>query len=213
MDPINYIKIGTLVEMEVINNVYNGELFFTKIADMDDNHEYLDLHLPMDNMSYVIARGGESVKISVKKDDGIYCFKSKIQYRALEPYAYVRIEFPKKLTKEQRRHFFRMPVNILIAIKKEDEEKPKQAVSIDISGGGFCLLSRTSLNQKDIVILDFDLTNGVKAEGIKGVVKWKVKKIEHQFEYGIEFLEIDNKLREQLISYLFELQRNRKTLK
>ena len=47
MDPIKMLKIGTLVEMEVINNVYDGELFLTKISDIDESHETLDLNLPM----------------------------------------------------------------------------------------------------------------------------------------------------------------------
>lgn len=66
MDPIKMLKIGTLVEMEVINNVYDGELFLTKISDIDESHETLDLNLPMENRQYVIARNGEQVKVSVK---------------------------------------------------------------------------------------------------------------------------------------------------
>ena len=213
MDPITFIKIGTLVEMEVINNVYDGELFLTKIADIDEAFEHLDLNLPMENRQYVIARAGEMVKVSVKKDDGIYCFKSKIHFRALEPYAYIRVDFPTKLVKEQRRQFFRMPVNLMIAIKKENEEKPKQAVSIDLSGGGFCLISRGDYAKDEIVSLDFELTNGLKFENLRSIVRWQVKKVEHQYEYGIEFVDLDAKVREQLISYLFELQRNRKTIK
>ncbi len=213
MDPITFIKIGTLVEMEVINNVYDGELFLTKIADIDEAFEHLDLNLPMENRQYVIARAGEMVKVSVKKDDGIYCFKSKIHFRALEPYAYIRVDFPTKLVKEQRRQFFRMPVNLMIAIKKENEEKPKQAVSIGLSGGGFCLISRGDYAKDEIVSLDFELTNGLKFENLRSIVRWQVKKVEHQYEYGIEFVDLDAKVREQLISYLFELQRNRKTIK
>lgn len=212
MDPIKMLKIGTLVEMEVINNVYDGELFLTKISDIDESHETLDLNLPMENRQYVIARNGEQVKVSVKKDDGIYCFKAKIQYRALEPYAHIRVEFPKKMIKEQRREFFRMPVNLMIALKKEDEEKSKQGVSIDLSGGGFCLTSRALFEKNDIVIMNFDLTNGTRIDDLKGIVKWRVNKSENQYEYGVEFLNLDNKLREQFISYLFELQRNRQKI-
>ena len=212
MDPINVLKIGTLVEMEVINNVYDGELFLTKISDIDESYETLDLNLPMENRQYVIARNGEQVKVSLKKDDGIYCFKAKIKYRSLDPYAHIRVEFPKKLIKEQRRQFFRMPVNLMIAMKKEDEEKARQGVSIDLSGGGFCLISRAVFEKNDIVTMDFDLTNGTRVEEIRGIVKWRVNKSENQYEYGIEFLNLNNKLREKLLSYLFELQRNRKKI-
>lgn len=212
MDPINVLKIGTLVEMEVINNVYDGDIFLTKISDIDENYETLDLNLPMENRQYVVARGGEQVKVSVKKDDGIYCFKGKIKFRSLDPYAHIRVEFPKKLVKEQRRQFFRMPVNLMIVMKKENEENIKQGVSIDLSGGGFCLISRVLFEKNDIVIMNFELTNGTKVEELRGIVKWRVNKSENQYEYGIEFLNIDNKLREQLISYLFELQRNRKKI-
>lgn len=212
MDPISMLKIGALVEMEVINNVYDGELFLTKISDIDENYQTLDLNLPMENRQYVIARNGEQVKVSVKKDDGIYCFKAKIKYRSLDPYAHIRVEFPKKLIKEQRREFFRMPVNLMVTLKKENEENLKQGVSIDLSGGGFCLTSRALFEKDDIVIMNFNLTNGTSVEELRGLVKWRVNKSENQYEYGIEFLNLDNKLREQLISYLFELQRNRKKI-
>lgn len=213
MDPINFITIGTLVEMEVINNVYDGELFLTKIADIDENRETLDLNLPMENRQYVIARPGEHVKVSLKKDDGIYCFKAKILFRALNPYAHIRVAFPEKLIKEQRRQFFRMPVNIVISIKKEEEETARQGISIDMSGGGFCIISRVNFKQNDKLNLDFELTNGTKMESLKAIVKWQIKKADQQYEYGLEFLDMDTRLREQLISYLFELQRSRKTVK
>ena len=105
-----------------------------------------------------------------------------------------------------------MPVNLMIALKKEDEEKSKQGVSIDLSGGGFCLTSRALFEKNDIVIMNFDLTNGTRIDDLKGIVKWRVNKSENQYEYGVEFLNLDNKLREQFISYLFELQRNRKKI-
>ena len=117
-----------------------------------------------------------------------------------------------KMIKEQRREFFRMPVNLMIALKKEDEEKSKQGVSIDLSGGGFYLTSRALFEKNDIVIMNFDLTNGTRIDDLKGIVKWRVNKSENQYEYGVEFLNLDNKLREQFISYLFELQRNRKKI-
>lgn len=210
MDSLKILKIGKLVDMEVINEIYNGEYFSTKIADMDDEHLYI--HLPISNKQYVSARNDDIVKIVLKMKDGLYSFRSQVIYRTLEPYAHIKITKPKKLNKEQRREYFRMPVNIVINYCKEEEEKKKTAVSIDLSGGGFCFLSKNGIEINDVLSFDFQLTNGKKYNHIKGIVKWKVEKLDKQYEYGIEFINLEKKDREDLISYLFELQRNRRVI-
>lgn len=210
MEPLKVLKIGKLVDMEVINEVYSGESFSTKISDMDDEHIYI--HLPLSNKQYVIARSDDIVKIVAKMEDGLYSFRSKVIYRTLEPYAHIKVTIPKKVNKEQRREYFRMPVNLVLNYCKEGEEKKKTAVSIDLSGGGFCFLSRHPIEINDILNFDFQLTNGKKYNHIKGMVKWKVEKLDKQYEYGIEFVNLEKKDREDLISYLFELQRNRRVI-
>ncbi len=210
MDPLKVLKIGSLVEMEIINEIYSGELFLTKIADMDDEAMYI--HLPINNKQYVIARSDDIVKVNVKQNDGIYSARCKVTYRALEPYAHIKVTLPKKVSKEQRREYFRMPVNLLVKYKRDSEESLKTAVTIDLSGGGFCFLSRNTLEKGEIITLDFELTNGKKYHNIKGLVKWKVEKVEKQYEYGIEFSEFHKRDREEIISYLFELQRNRRVV-
>jgi c-di-GMP-binding flagellar brake protein YcgR len=208
MDPLKVLKIGRLVDMEVINEVYNGELFPTKIADMDE--EFIYVHLPISEKQYVTARSGDIVKLNVKMEDGIYSSRCKVIYRKLEPYAHIKVTLPKKVNKEQRREFFRMPVNIVVNYAKEGDEKKKTAVSIDLSGGGFCFISRNKLGKNEILIFDFQLTNGKKYNHVKGLVKWKIEKLEKQYEYGIEFINLERREREEIISYLFELQRNRR---
>lgn len=210
MDPLKVLKIGRLVEMEVINEVYNGELFSTKIADMDD--EYIYIHLPISNKQYVIARSGDIVKINVKMEDGIYSSRCKVIYRKMEPYVHIKVTIPKKVNKEQRREFFRMPVNIVLNYFKEEDEKKNTAVSIDLSGGGFCFISRNKMERNDVLVFDFQLTNGKKYTHIKGLVKWRIEKVEKQYEYGVEFINLEKRKREELISYLFELQRNRRVV-
>ncbi len=208
MDPLKVLKIGSLVEMEIINEIYSGELFLTKIADMDEEAMYI--HLPINQKQYVAIRNDDIVKINVKQKDGIYSARCKVVYKVLEPYAHIKVNLPKKVIKEQRREYFRMPVNLLVKYKRDSEEGLKTAVTIDLSGGGFCFLSRNTLEKGEIITLDFELTNGKKYHNIKGLVKWKVEKVEKQYEYGIEFSEFQKIDREEIISYLFELQRSRK---
>ncbi len=210
MDPLKVLKIGSLVEMEIINEVYSGELFLTKIADIDEEAMYI--HLPINQQKYAEARSNDIIKVNVKQKDGIYSARCKVLYRVLEPYAHIKVTLPKKVTKEQRREYFRMPVNLLVTYKREKEESLKTAVTIDLSGGGFCFLSRNTLEKGEIITLNFELTNGKRYHNIKGLVKWKVEKVEKQYEYGIEFNEFHRRDREEIISYLFELQRNRRII-
>jgi c-di-GMP-binding flagellar brake protein YcgR len=81
-----------------------------------------------------------------------------------------------------------------------------------LSGGGFCFISRNPIEAGKELILNFKLTNGKTFNHIKGLVKWNKEKVTGQYEHGIEFLDLDNRQREELISYLFELQRNRRII-
>jgi c-di-GMP-binding flagellar brake protein YcgR len=92
-----------------------------------------------------------------------------------------------------------------------------KGVSIDVSGGGMLIaFAKKEFELNKNVTLNFKLTNGNEYSGIKGVIKR-----EREFEpvdgipnnkkgYGIDFTEINQKKREEIISYLFEIQRERR---
>ena len=47
MDSKKVIELGTLVEIEVLNDEYDNQYFLTKISDVEEDFTCLDINLPM----------------------------------------------------------------------------------------------------------------------------------------------------------------------
>ncbi|TDT69845.1 c-di-GMP-binding flagellar brake protein YcgR [Hypnocyclicus thermotrophus] len=213
-DP-NQIILGELVDIEIINPDSEGRYHATKVSDIYEEDNSFSVNWPIYERRYLPARRNDKIKVILKRKDAIYYFESRIKARALEPYAHLRIENPKKLIKKQRRTYFRLPLNLIVKfIRLKDEVKEGElppvysGISLDLSGGGMSILSKTELELGENIEISFELTNGTRYEYVSCKVRRK-KLIDIKYEYGLEFLDMPNRDREYIISYLFEVQRTR----
>lgn len=215
MDIDKILKILTTVEVEVISEREYEGTYLCKIEDIEAKKE-LHITLPMEKGRIIPLRVGTAVRINITEKDGVYSFTENIIKRVTTPYAHFIINYPKKIERVQRRNYVRMLLNVPVEMVTEDEVVHR-GVSIDVSGGGMLIaFAKKEFTLNTNVTLRFKLTNGNDYCGIKGVIKR-----EREFEpvdgvpnskkgYGIDFTEIDQKKREEIISYLFELQRERR---
>lgn len=215
MDIDKILKILTTVEVEVISEREYEGTYLCKIEDIEAKKE-LHITLPMEKGRIIPLRVGTAVRINITEKDGVYSFAENIIRRVTTPYAHFIINYPKKIERVQRRNYVRMLLNVPVEMVTEDEVVHR-GVSIDVSGGGMLIaFAKKEFTLNTNVTLRFKLTNGNDYCGIKGVIKR-----EREFEpvdgvpnskkgYGIDFTEIDQKKREEIISYLFELQRERR---
>lgn len=232
MDPLKQIKINGLVDIEVLNEASEGQYHGTKIQDIILENNVLCVNWPTFQGRYLPARKDDKINVVLKTKDGVFFFASKIDSRALEPYAQLRIVLPEKLIKKQRRTFFRLPLNILVKfikikemdeLDKEYQERKKNgedvdmsnfmppvytAVSVDLSGGGMSILSKMNLVHDEELEVSFELTNGKRFEYLGAKVR-RIIDLGNKFNYGLEFTNIKNNEREHIITYLFEVQRTR----
>jgi c-di-GMP-binding flagellar brake protein YcgR len=232
MDPLKQIKINGLVDIEILNDESEGQYHGTKIQDIILENNVLCVNWPTSQGRYLPARKNDKINVVLKTKDGVFFFNSKIDSRALEPYAQIRIVLPEKLIKKQRRTFFRLPMNILVKfikvkemndLEKEYQERKKRgedvdmakfvppvytAVSVDLSGGGMSILSKMNLSYEEELEVSFELTNGKRFEYLGAKVR-RIIDLGNKFNYGLEFTNIKNNEREHIISYLFEVQRTR----
>lgn len=221
MKPDELIKISERIEIEVTEK---GEYFgnyLSRIEDIKDKKEIM-IGLPLDKGTIVPLRIGSIVNINITKADGVYTFAAKIQKRELKPFPHFTIEFPKSIKRIQRRNYVRIPINIVVlyknlgngTVKSSDEIIEEKGVTVNISGGGLYLLTVKEMEMEDKLTVSFSLPNGVVCKDIKTVIKRKEivgQNDKKRLAYGIEFVEIDEKLRDQIIVYLFELQRERQS--
>lgn len=212
------LKIGEMVEVEISQNQsYEGN-YLSKVTDMDDKQIFFSL--PTEKGHVVPLRKGEKISINVVKKDGVYSFKGNIIDRSMKPYMHFLMNIPKDIVRLQRRNFVRIMLNLVTTFQiysisgEELSEEIHKGVTINLSGGGMFIASTKKLDYGTEVLVNFKLTNGIECNKIRGMVR-REESIKvmggEKLGYGIEFLEIDSRIREHIISYLFELQRDRRS--
>lgn len=226
MKASDLIKLSELVEVEVEEDLNYGGSYLSKIEDIEDQgkDKFLNISLPIEKGRIIPLRVGQKVSVNITKKDGVYSFSGKILRRTLKPLPYFVLNYPDELKRIQRRNYVRITLNIMSSFKFEKDIKEHildvekipifKGVTVNLSGGGMNVIATKKLKLGDIIVLEFRLTNGFLCKKVKGIVKRIISIEEEQKNfkenYGLEFVEIDNKTREEIISYLFELQRDRR---
>lgn len=213
MEQDKILKILNTVEVEVLSEKEYEGSYLCKIEDIENGNVHISL--PIEKGHFIPLRAGTLIRINVTQSDGVYSFSEHILKRVMSPYPHFVIKYPQKIQRIQRRNYVRLMLNIPIEFKLEEEESCYRGVSIDLSGGGVFLVTQKQLEIGQKLTVNFKLTNGLDCSNIKSIVK-RERVIEGQNggavkrNYGVEFVEINQKLREEIISYLFEMQRERR---
>lgn len=159
---------------------------------------------------------GQTVRLAfARRSDGVYGIAVKIiRIKGSTVDFYHTME----LKRNQLRQFVRVDVNLPLKfriIKTENEESKKQAWKfnegkiVDISGGGLSFLFSRPLVPGDIVSFKFQLTtahfSGIDAKILR--VSIQESKTATYYKHHVQFINIEQKLREKIVKYIFEKQR------
>jgi c-di-GMP-binding flagellar brake protein YcgR len=161
------------------------------------------------------------MNVIFSKENDTYMFKAKAVQRFYDDnLAMIKVKPLTPIRKIQRRSFFRMDCilnvryraldNIVISdddIKGEGEFY--KAKTKDISGGGICMLTDVRLEKSSYIEAFIQLDKEVRFIG--EVVRSNVlrKRGRPLYEAGVEYKKIENRDREKIIGYIFEVQRDR----
>lgn len=215
------LKIGCIFELGIKNSEGILDNYITKMEDMTDKELYFAL--PIEKNYYVPVRAKQKVIISSTQKDGVYAFVLPVERTVNTgriPYFVLKYPEKKDIKRIQRRNYVRVEINVLVSLKEYSEFEKKEnlacikAVSLNLSGGGMQILSTEKIEEGQKFEIEFTLPNKEKCQQVIGEVKrvsvYDTNDNKVRFQYGIQFLEVDDKLREKIISYLFELQRERR---
>ena len=116
---------------------------------------------------------------------------------------------------EERRKFARMDFNTKVVWEKIDSNEPSgEFMSKDISGGGICLIVNNSIKVSDKLSIVLKLPSEKRIE-VKGNVVW-VESFEilgekrgKRYEAGVEFIEISDGKRDEIMKFAFTLLANK----
>ena len=200
MDFKEQFKIGDVVKINTSRD--SNSFYITKIVDIDYESKIFVVHsiekdIPVNSF------------ISIKREfkDIIFIFTSRVLgHKYNEHKNTLVLHIPKEINRIQRREFYRLPLNIAISITNSSDET-YLAESLDISGLGICIESNKKLYQDENVKVTIPFSNDFILEDINGIVKRITKGRKLPYRYGINFDYIDSPIRDQIVSYIFKVQK------
>jgi len=209
---LDSIKINKIIEIEVGHGTDYSGTYRTRVEDIKKNS--LVIGMPINQGNYVPLRPGSEVIIWHWANSASYAYYCRVKERTLEPLPLVFLEWPPfEIKKVQRRDFVRVPVNLYLEYKLEHgpelETEVFHKVSIrDLSGGGTQFIAKNKLIKGDTLKIKLFLPNDTI--NCKAKVMWvytEIKDNKERLLTGIKFVDIPEKVRDKIIKYVFERQR------
>lgn len=205
-------KIGRRIEI-VRDGVRGTEYFPSQILDIIDDEIFI-ISGPIHKNNIVLLHKDENIEIAyLAKNKGMYIFSGLILARYYDPIYKIKIRKISEVKRYQKREYYRFETSLAVTKKVilEDQEGEKlskeECRTRNISGGGLNLLSNYQHQVGDHVLCEFRIggeTLELKAEVIRIT---KIDTFDYDFSLGLAFLEISERDRDTIISFIFEEER------
>ena len=233
-----YIQLGQRIELKSVTPITTDaghqelrKIYNSKVYDVLSD-ERLEILMPYEQRKLILLPVHSEYTIYFYTDGGIYECRARIvdRYKMNNVFILV-VELLTSLKKYQRREYYRHTCVIALQTRQVTEEeielmkKPvfefdsklpmQKSVIVDISGGGLRFISADHYEIGSIVLARFflDIHEGRKEYEVT-VKVLKVQNAEKRpgyFEYRVQFQNLANKKREEIIQYIFQEERkNRK---
>lgn len=200
----------------------------TKVATVIDD-ETIEMLMPMEQTKLILLPVDGEYNVVFYTNGGLYqCFaRVADRYKSGALYL-VQFELTSNLRKYQRREYYRFSCALEMCARNLEEEeldaveknskvwlqpgKPiRRSVIVDISGGGIRFMSNQKYETGSMIYISYNLIKGTirKQYELVGRVL-SVREIENRpgtFEHRVQYHNIDNVSREEIIQFIFEEER------
>ncbi|WP_252231513.1 flagellar brake domain-containing protein [Clostridium sp. ZBS15] len=205
------LKVNDRVEVLV-----EDKAFKSLIQDIED--DCIKINIPVFNGEYLALKIDDKMEInSYAKGGKCFNFYCDVLERGKENnIIYYKLSKPYNVREIQRRDFVRVDFMNIVKLKKitesEDEEITsfKDALMIDLSGGGMRFKTKEKLEKYDKLILEFalnDKLNYIKAQ----IMRLEITEF-NEYIYGVKFIEISENQRDKVISEIFNIMRKQREI-
>jgi|AntRauTorcE11898_2_1112593.scaffolds.fasta_scaffold06213_2 c-di-GMP-binding flagellar brake protein YcgR len=209
-NPDKLLSINQNIELVVKEGQFEGS-YNSKVADIVDDEIFIMSIYKREEL--IPLREGIKVDVLYEGDSAFYSLTSEITGRKKEPLPMLSIKLTDNIERIQRRSFFRVQINKKIQYislkeqrKKETQPEFKETTAIDLSGGGLLMVLKDEFKVNDRLLFKLDIEDFDKLVEGK-IVRIKYNKDGYSKTAGIEFVDINRKDRDAIISYLFNYQR------
>lgn len=212
------IGLGTKLELELFDE--NGDIVRPALLSQFETEQKdgtLLILTPIREGILVPVHRGSQMNVIFERKGDLCSFSAIVAERVREGNLHKLVVRPvSEIKKIQRRTFFRfetvLDVRYRIFASLRDEEDVRgnfvTGLTRDISGGGVCLLMKDKPELGSFIEgtlkLDADMTFIGRIVRIIAIRDTGIFK----YEIGVMFTDIDNRSRERIISFIFELQRS-----
>lgn len=232
-----YVFPGDKIELQAVNRVKKEDeekkVYTTRVYDVltDDR---LEIIMPMEKTKLILLPIDGEYDVCFYTSLGLYqCFTRIIdRYKSNNVYVLV-LELTSNLRKHQRRNYFRYSCVLDMKMRELKQEEVqaveanqvvlvpglplRRSLIVDISGGGIRFISDHEYEEGSLVYCTYKLVNTDSAKDYEVVGKIlsarPVANRPGEFEHRVQYVNLDNDVREEIIKFIFEeerrLRRNR----
>ena len=220
--PLEHPLVSTRnISMGQIGSVFgrnNNRPLFRKVTVVDNGPFVFRIQYDVEKEDVVHIVAGNSVRFAfARQNDGLYGVE--VEVAKAENAGTIDLYHTLNMRRNQLRQYVRIETGLTLKfrlIKTPDPLKSEVKVGeliaaklSDISGGGLSFLYEKSLRLGDIVSLNFDLP-GASCAGITGkIVHLSLREGKNGalFKNHVQFVNIEPRKREKIITYVFEKER------
>lgn len=229
-----FVFLGQKVELETITRIItNGEpqqirkVYSSKVFDII-TPERLEILMPYEQRKLVLLPVDTEYTMYFYVENAIMECSARIvdRYKTSNTYILV-VELLTPLKKYQRREYYRYNCALPVAYRELSEEEYslldtpvmsfdttlplEKGVMVDISGGGLRFISGQRHKDGTLLFCKFFLTDGDEQKEYELVGRvlhvTPLEKRPGYFEHRIQYHNIDNRKREEIIRFIFEQER------
>jgi len=197
---------GLTVEIVVAEGAYKGK-YLTRIEEVGE--KILAVGVPFHQGEVVPLREGTKVKLTFWDEAASYSFEGKIMRRIAVPIPMLVVDLPESVDKVQRRNYVRVPALYPLSFRsvtKEGLSDFQKGTMLELSGGGMRFLTKERLENKSLLYAHLTLPKGDLKTPVRVCRAEKIDDSKH-FTVSVEFHDISERERDQIIRCVFDIQR------
>jgi c-di-GMP-binding flagellar brake protein YcgR len=205
MDTRRWIREGLLINVSY--SLEGGEWYPSKILKVGGKSFFIT---PPKRQSAPLAiENGSMFRVSLPSEQGLVQFTSRVMGKGMEPELSMELEFPKEITRMERRAYPRLPVRLEAYYSEihagSGELAFTPSLALDISAGGILMETRRACPQETLVRLKFQIPIGDREEEV--VVVGRIARSLHtgslgNHQVGVEFIDISPRLQESVVRFV-----------
>ncbi|MCK4257458.1 MAG: flagellar brake domain-containing protein [Halanaerobiales bacterium] len=212
MKEFSELHVNSRVEIEVDDFDYGGK-YLSRVMEITKKEVII---MALTHKGHIVpVRPKTPVAVLFIGERAMYSFQTIVLRRFKEPIPALSLKIPTKVFRIQRREYVRLqlqlPLNYRVIknyfeISSSADEPLTQTWLVDISGGGAKFLSDAPIEEGTYIELQLGIEEIGTLPIVGKVVRYE-KRDDNLYEIGVSYDSIPSSLQDQIVSWIFEKQR------